>query len=83
VLATGTKALGSIPTEDDKILRVIKISSTTSLGGDVKPSVHVVRFFDRYNNATCMKEILRRQNLMFISRQVSPASLLDVSTCNC
>jgi hypothetical protein len=30
-----------------------------------------------------MKETLRRQNVVVISRQVSPASLLDVSAGNC
>jgi hypothetical protein len=40
VLATGPKVRGgSIPTEVDGFLRVIKIRSTTSFGGEVKPSV--------------------------------------------
>jgi hypothetical protein len=35
---------GSIPTEGDGFLRVIKIRSTTSFGGEVKPSVPCRRF---------------------------------------
>jgi len=34
-------------------------------------------------NPTSVKEILRRQNLTAISRQVSPAVLLDVCAGNC
>jgi hypothetical protein len=44
VLATGPKVAGSIPTEVDEFLRVIKILSTTSFGGEVKPSVPCRRF---------------------------------------
>jgi hypothetical protein len=35
---------GSIPDEVDGFLRVIKILSTTSFGGEVKPSVPCRRF---------------------------------------
>jgi hypothetical protein len=35
VLATGPRFAGSIPTEVDVFLRVIKIRSTTSFGGEV------------------------------------------------
>jgi hypothetical protein len=35
---------GSIPTEGDGFLRVIKIRSATSFGGEVKPSVPCRRF---------------------------------------
>jgi hypothetical protein len=35
---------GSNPAEDDGFLRVIKIRSTTSFGGEVKPSVPCRRF---------------------------------------
>jgi hypothetical protein len=35
---------GSIPTEGDGFLRVIKIRSTTTFGGEVKPSVPCRRF---------------------------------------
>jgi hypothetical protein len=38
VLATGLKVCGSNPTESDEILRAIIIRSTTSFGGEVKPS---------------------------------------------
>jgi hypothetical protein len=34
------------PAADDGLLRVIEIRSTTSFGGEVKPSVHVIRFYD-------------------------------------
>jgi hypothetical protein len=44
VLATGHKVRGSHPAEDAGFLRVIKISSTTSFGGEVKPSVPCRRF---------------------------------------
>jgi hypothetical protein len=46
VLATGPKfgPAGSIPTEGDGFLRVIKIRSTTSFGGEVKPSDPCRRF---------------------------------------
>jgi hypothetical protein len=35
---------GSNPAEDDGFLRVIKIRSTTSFGGEVKPSAPCRRF---------------------------------------
>jgi hypothetical protein len=38
------KFAGSNPTKDDGFLRVIKIRSTTSFGGEVKPSVPCRRF---------------------------------------
>jgi hypothetical protein len=38
---------GSNPTGDDGFLRVIKIRSTTSFGGEVKPSVPCRRFTAR------------------------------------
>jgi hypothetical protein len=44
VLATGPKVASSIPAEVDGFLRVIKIRSTTSFGGEVKPSVPCRRF---------------------------------------
>jgi hypothetical protein len=44
VLATGPKVAGSILAEVDGFLRVIKIRSTTSFGGEVKPSVPCCRF---------------------------------------
>jgi hypothetical protein len=44
VLATGPKVAGSIPAEVDGSLRVIKIHSTTSFRGEVKPSVPCRRF---------------------------------------
>jgi hypothetical protein len=44
VLATGPKVAGSIPAEVDGFFRVIKICSTTSFRGEVKPSVPCRRF---------------------------------------
>jgi hypothetical protein len=43
---------GSNPAEDDGFLRVIKIRSATSFGGEIKPSVPCRRF-------TACKRILR------------------------
>jgi hypothetical protein len=40
VLAIGPKICRFDPAEDDAFLMVIKISSTASFGGEVKPSVH-------------------------------------------
>jgi hypothetical protein len=47
---------GSIPTEVDGFLRVIKIRSTTSFGGEVKPSVPCRRF-------TACNRTLRNRNV--------------------
>jgi hypothetical protein len=82
VLAVGPKFAGSNPTEDDASLRQIKIRSTTSFGGKVKPLVHVIRSYGMVKIPTSMKEILRRQNLSAISSPSFPASLLDVSAGN-
>jgi hypothetical protein len=53
---------------------------TTSVGGEVKLSAPCR---ENLKNSTSMAEILSRQNLPVISRQVSPASLLGVSDGNC
>jgi hypothetical protein len=47
---------GSNPGEDDGFLRVIKIRSTTSFGGEVKPSVPCRRFTAFKKNLTNMKK---------------------------
>jgi hypothetical protein len=39
VLAIEQRFAGSNPTEDDELLRAIKTGSTSSFGGEVKPSV--------------------------------------------
>jgi hypothetical protein len=39
---------GSNPAEDDGFLTAIKIRSTTYFGGEVKPSAHVVKFYDMF-----------------------------------
>jgi hypothetical protein len=41
---------GSNPDEYDGFLRVIRIRGTTFFGRDVKPSVHVVRFYGVLRN---------------------------------
>jgi hypothetical protein len=46
------------------------------------PSVPCCKILQHIKNPTSMKEIFRRQNLIAISRQVSPASLLDISAGN-
>jgi hypothetical protein len=63
--------------EDDGSLAAIKISSTTSFGGNYSRRSHVVRFHNMLNNPTTMKETLRRQNSAAISRQVSLAMLRE------
>jgi hypothetical protein len=37
--------VGSNLAKNDGFLMAIKISSTTSIGGEVKPSVHFIRFY--------------------------------------
>jgi hypothetical protein len=64
---------GSNPAEDDGLLRVIKIHSTTSFGGEAKPSVPSRRF-------TACKRTLRAWKRCFVSKIqrlcVSPMFLL-------
>jgi hypothetical protein len=45
VLATGPKGHGFKPGRGDGFLGVINIRSTPSFGWEVKPVVHVVRFY--------------------------------------
>jgi hypothetical protein len=71
VLAIGLKIHGFRPGRGRWNFRAIKIRSRTSFGGEVKPC------------APCMKGIFHRKNETVISRQVSPASLVDVSAGNC
>jgi hypothetical protein len=42
----------SDPAEDDGFLRAIKVLSTTSFGGEAKPSTHMVRFYGMLNIPT-------------------------------
>jgi hypothetical protein len=58
---------GSIPTEIGGFLRVIKIRSTTSFGGEVKPSVSCRRFTACKRNLRAWIEMFRKQNLTAIS----------------
>jgi hypothetical protein len=66
VLATGPKVRGFKPGRGRWILRVIKYRSTTSFGGEVKPSVPCRRF-------TSMKGMSYKQNS---DPYFSPKSLL-------
>jgi hypothetical protein len=74
---------GSNLDEDDEFLMEIKIRSLTSLGGEVKLSVHVVSFYGTLNNPIGMKRDTSYAKFMAISLQVSPALLPDVSANNC
>jgi hypothetical protein len=71
-----SKFAGSNSVKGDEFLRNIKISSTTSFGREIKPSVHVVSFYGILKNPTGMKEIFGRQNSAAIPCQVLPDSLL-------
>jgi hypothetical protein len=60
VLALDPRLAGSNPAEDNGFLRVMKISSTTSFGREIKPAV---------KNSCRYEEILRRQNsLPFLAK---------------
>jgi hypothetical protein len=82
-LPLDSRLAGSNQSEDNGFLRGTKIRSKTSFGGEVKLSVHVVRFYGMLKNPTNVKEIHRRKNSGDISRQVSPASLLDICVGDC
>jgi hypothetical protein len=69
---------GSNPVEDDGFLRAIKICTTTSVRGEVKPSVPCRKILRHVKDSYSTKEIFLRQNSRDISRQVSPSSLLDL-----
>jgi hypothetical protein len=61
-LPTGPKVRGFNPGRDDGFLRAIKIRSTTSFGGEVKPSVPCRKILRHVKHPCSMKEILRKQN---------------------
>jgi hypothetical protein len=63
---------GSIPTEVDGFLRVIKIQSTTSFGGEVKPSVPCRRFTACKRTLRAWIEMFRKAK--FKSLHFSPKS---------
>jgi hypothetical protein len=67
---------GSIPTEVDGFLRVIKIRSTTSVGGEVKPSVPCRRFTACKRTLRAWIEMFRKQN----STAICHPSLLTAVT---
>jgi hypothetical protein len=83
VLDIGPKISGFKLTEDNLLLRALKIHSMTYCRGEVKPSVPCHKIYGMLKNSTSMKEILFRQNSAAISHQVSSALLLDISAVNC
>jgi hypothetical protein len=75
VLAMDPRNAGSNPAEDG-FLRAIKIRSTTSFGGEVRPSPHVVRFYGMLQNHTGMKRDTCVLNSRTCLAKFLPASLL-------
>jgi hypothetical protein len=75
-IVIGPKVRGFKPAEDDRFLMAIKIRSTTSFGGEVKPSAHV-RFYGMLKNPTGMKDTSEAK-FTAISCQDPPASLPGV-----
>jgi hypothetical protein len=57
-----------IPAEVEGFLRVIKIRSTTSFGGEVKPSVPCRRFTACKRTLRALIEMFLKQNSAAISR---------------
>jgi hypothetical protein len=78
VLVIGPKIRGFKPGRGRRIFNGYKDRSPISFTGKVKPSVSCRNIYSMLKNATCIKEILRQISAV-ISRQVSTASLLDVS----
>jgi hypothetical protein len=69
---------GSNPAEGDGFLRAIKLRSTTSFGGEVKPSVLCRKILRRAKDAfEVWKRYFIKQNSFHLS--VTPALLLDES----
>jgi hypothetical protein len=50
VFAIGPKVRGFKPGRGDGLLRAIKIRSTPSFGGEVKPNAHVIRTYAMLEN---------------------------------
>jgi hypothetical protein len=68
VLAIGHKVRGFKPDEVDGFFRAIKIRSTTSFGGEVKPSVTCRKIFRHVKKKlTGMEQRVRTQSLSVIS----------------
>jgi hypothetical protein len=65
---------GSIPAEVDGFLRVLKIRSKTSFGGEVKPSVPCRRFMACKRTLRAWIEMFRKQNSAAVSH---PSLLID------
>jgi hypothetical protein len=66
---------GSNAAESDGFFRSIKVLSTTSLGGEVKPSAPCRKILPHVNDPLRYD----RQNSSVISRPISLASLLGIS----
>jgi hypothetical protein len=54
------RVAGSNAAEDDGFLMAIKIRSTASLGGEIKPSVPCRKILRQVKNPTSMKEIVSK-----------------------
>jgi hypothetical protein len=80
VLTTVPRFAGSNP-ESDGFLRAIKIRSTTSFRGEVKPSPHVVRFYGTLKITWGMTDT-DRKNPAAIFRPVSPCFATGCLWCN-
>jgi hypothetical protein len=78
-MALNPRFAGSNPADSDGFLTAIKIRSTTSFGGEVKPLPHVVIFYGILNIPIGMSEILTGKIQRPFLGQFLPASLLDVS----
>jgi hypothetical protein len=74
---------GSDLAKDYRFLRVIKILSMTSFGGEVKLLVPCHKFLWHVKEPASMKEIICVQNSAAISLPSSPALLLDVFASKC
>jgi hypothetical protein len=74
---------GSKAAEDNELSTVTKICATTSFGGEVKLSAHVVRFYGMLNNPAEYERGTSQAKFIVIARQVPPASLLDFSAGYC
>jgi hypothetical protein len=71
---------GSNPAEDNGFLRVIKIRSTTSFGGEVKSSVPCRRFTACKRTLRIWKRCFVQNSAAMFLTHVSPALLLDGSS---
>jgi hypothetical protein len=75
--------VGSNPAKGDGFLRATKICSTTSFGGEVKPSVPCCKILQLVKDPYHMKRDTCRQNSWTFLAKFLPASLLGVSAGYC